>query len=114
MREDTGRLQDILEAIEKIEQYAGQGRQPFDNDEILQVWVVYHLQVLGEAANKVSPTIKALYPKVPWNRIIGMRNILVHNYFGIDLDVVWAVVERDLPRLKPQITTILRDLEQGG
>ena len=80
---------------------------------MFQVWVVYHLQVLGEAARKLSSTIRAQYPEVPWTQIIGMRNILVHDYFGIDRDVVWAVVERDLPRLKPQITAILRDLEQG-
>lgn len=112
MREDRVRLQDVLEAIEKIERYANQGRQVFDNDEMLQVWVVYHLQILGEAIRQVSPAVQAQYPQVPWSQIIGMRNILVHDYFGIDLDIVWAVVERDLPRLKPQIKTILHNAEQ--
>ena len=111
MRKDKVRLQDILEAIEKIEQYTDRGRQAFDTDEMLQVWVVYHLQILGEAASKISPELRIQYPDVPWTQIVGMRNILVHDYFGIDLDVVWTVIERDLLQLKPQISAILRDLE---
>jgi uncharacterized protein with HEPN domain len=111
MRDDVGRLQDILEAIEKIERYADRGRQAFDGDETFQVWVVYHLQILGEAASKLSPAIRAQYPELPWTQIIGMRNVLVHDYFGIDLDIVWAVVERDLPQLKPRVAAILRDLK---
>ena len=110
MRKDRVRLQDILEAIEKIERYVDRGRRAFDTDEMLQVWVVYHLQILGEAASKLSPEIRAQYPDVPWTQIVGMRNILVHGYFGIDLQVVWSVIERDLPRLKPQIIAILYDL----
>lgn len=114
MRKDKVRLQDILEAIEKIEQYTDRGRQAFDTDEMFQVWVVYHLQILGEAANKLSPEIRTQYPGVPWTQIVGMRNVLVHDYFGIDLDVVWSVLERDLPQLKPQIAAILRDLEESS
>lgn len=110
MRKDRVRLQDILEAIEKIERYVDRGRPAFDSDEMLQVWVVYHLQILGEAASKLSPEIRAQYPDVPWTQIVGMRNILVHDYFGIDLQVVWSVIERDLPQLKPQIMAILYDL----
>lgn len=111
MRKDRVRLQDILEAIVKIEQYTDRGRQAFDTDEMLQVWVVYHLQILGEAASKLSPELRIRYPDVPWTQIVGMRNILVHDYFGIDLDVVWTVIERDLLQLKPQISAILCDLE---
>jgi len=114
VRKDKVRLQDILEAIEKIEQYTDRGRQAFDTDEMFQVWVVYHLQILGEAANKLSPEIRTQYPVVPWTQIVGMRNVLVHDYFGIDLDVVWSVLERDLPQLKPQIAAILRDLEESS
>lgn len=109
MRDDSGRLQDMLEAIEKIEAYVGQERQAFFEDELLQVWVIHHLQIIGEAANRLSPEIWETYPSIPWTSVIGMRHILVHNYFGVDLDRVWLVVEKDLPILKPQIEDILAE-----
>ena len=78
MRSDQERLADILEAIEKIERYASRGRQAFDNDELFQVWVVRHLQILGEAASRVSPETQTRYPEIPWGKMIGMRHVLVH------------------------------------
>ncbi len=72
--------------------------------------MVHHLQIIGEAANKVSSELQTLRPEIPWSKMIGMRHILVHDYFGIDLDVVWAVVEQDLPRLRVQVETILEYL----
>ncbi len=107
MRDDLGWLQDMLVAVEKIESYVGTNRTAFYEDELLQVWVIHHLQTLGEAANRLPQTIRDRYSQFPWSQIIGMRNILVHNYFGVDIDVVWAVIERDLPILKPQIETII-------
>lgn len=109
MRGDFERLQDVLEAISKIEAQVS-SPEAFVADELLQVWVVYHLQILGEAASKVSPDLRDQYAEVPWKQIVGMRNILVHDYFGIDCDLVWTVVERDLPTLKQQIVTILQAL----
>lgn len=108
MRDDFGRLQDMIEAINKIESHVGQDRDAFFDDEMLQVWVIHHLQVLGEAANRLSGEIRAANPDVPWSEIIGMRHILVHNYFGIDLERVWLVVEDDLPELKPKVERITR------
>ena len=109
MRGDFERLQDVLEAISKIETQVSSA-EAFVADELLQVWVVYHLQILGEAVSKVSLDLREQYADVPWKQIIGMRNILVHDYFGIDCDLVWTVVERDLPTLKGQITAILQTL----
>lgn len=107
MRSQEARLHDILEAIERIEKYAAQGRDAFEQDELIQVWLLYHLQVLGEAVNALAPHLQARYPELPWGQIIGMRNILVHQYFGIDHDAVWSAVERDLPDLKQQVQVIL-------
>jgi len=95
VRRDDQRLRDILEAIERIERVAVRGREAFDADELVQVWVVHHLQILGEAARALTGPIRAKYGQVPWSVIIGMRHILVHDYFGIDLAEVWTVVERD-------------------
>lgn len=91
----------MLEAISEIERYTGEGRDAFDTDDRNRVWVLYHLQILGEAARALSPELRASYGEIPWSAIIAMRHILVHDYFGVDLDEVWRVVEHDLPRLAP-------------
>lgn len=69
--------------------------------------MVHHLQILGEAAAKISDEFKARNPEIPWSKIIGMRNILVHDYFQIDIDIVWAVIEKDLPQLREMIENVL-------
>ena len=110
MRNDRELLLDILESIEKIEKYALRGKDAFIEDELLQVWIVYHIQVIGEAANHVSDLLQDFHPDVPWPDIVGMRNVLVHQYFGIDLMQVWDTVRIDLPILKDKIRTILEEL----
>ena len=111
MRDDRERLLDIQEAIQRIEKYAAQGRDVFEQDELVQIWTVHHLQIIGEASRALSTSLRTQYPQIPWSKIIGMRNILVHDYFGIDTDIVWAAVEGDLPGLKDDIETILEELE---
>jgi uncharacterized protein with HEPN domain len=110
MRGDRQRLLDIQEAIEQIEKYTVQGPSSFKQDELIQTWVIYHLQIIGEACRAISQPLKDQYPDVPWTKIIGMRNILVHTYFGIDEVIVWTVVEQDLPALKDNIAMILQQL----
>lgn len=110
MRDDREKLQDILEAIERIDRYAVQGRQAFEQNELIQTWFTQNLQVIGEASRSLSSAIKNQYPAIPWTNMIGMRNILTHNYFEIDLDIVWAVAEQELPSLKQSIKAILRSL----
>jgi len=107
MKRDYRRLLDIEEAIERIEKYAARGRDAFNNEELIQTWVIYHLQIIGEAIGKLSEELKRIYPEVPWKKIRGMRNILVHDYFGIDLDIVWRVIEVELPGLKGHILSML-------
>jgi len=114
VRESRERVLDILEAIERIEKYAAGGRESFDKDELVQVWILHHLQVLGEAVNALRPSLHQEFPEVPWAQIVGMRNVLVHQYFGIDTDIVWTVVDRELPRLKAQFRAILSDLDEEG
>lgn len=114
MRSDPERLQDIQEAIERIEKYSAQGRDVFERDELIQTWIVYHLQIIGEASRGLSESTRNNHPQVPWNQIIGMRNILVHHYFGIDVPVVWSVVENDLEPLKDNVAEILKSLSDGN
>jgi uncharacterized protein with HEPN domain len=107
MRDDRERLHDIHEAIERIEKYASRGREGFEQEELVQVWIIHHLQIIGEACSALAPDFRDGRPQIPWSEIIGMRNILVHRYFGIDLDIVWSAVEKDLPNLKREIETVL-------
>lgn len=107
MRPDRDRLADILEAIEKIRERLPSTAEELAASELLQVWVVHHLQVIGEAANNLSPGFIAVHPEIPWRRIIGLRHALVHQYFGVDLDAVWTIAIDDLPPLEAAVAAIL-------
>jgi len=107
MRDDRERLLDIQEAIERIEKYTVRGREAFERDELIQTWVLHHLQIIGEAVCALSPELTQKHSEVAWSKIVGMRNILVHHYFSIDAAIVWAVIENDLPVLKQQINELL-------
>ena len=107
MRDDRERLLDIQEAIERIEKYAARGREAFEQDELIETWVLHHSQIIGEAVRALSPELTQKHSEVAWSKIVGMRNILVRNYFSIDAAIVWAVIENDLPILKQQITELL-------
>lgn len=111
MRSDLERLKDVLEAIERIEKYTSNNQRSFFSDELIQTWVLHHLQIIGEAIARITPDLMEQYTEIPWRKIIGMRNILVHDYFGIDADVVWNVVENDLPNLKTWIHKIVHHLQ---
>jgi uncharacterized protein with HEPN domain len=111
MRREVDRLQDILDAIAAIERYANQGRQTFDEQELIQVWVVHHLQIIGEAANALSADLVSQYSEVPWAQIVAFRNIVVHEYFRVSLNLVWAIVQNNLPPLKATVEQMLRELE---
>lgn len=82
------------------------GREAFDKDELIQTWMIHHIEIIGEAASKLSAEFRGRYGDIPWPEIVAMRNIIAHEYFGIDLDTVWQVVERDLPGLKRRLKDI--------
>jgi len=107
VRDDNERLLDIIEAIERIEKYSAKGREALEDDELIQTWIVHHLEVLGEACRGLSHEFVEDHPEIPWSEIVGMRNILVHQYFGVDIDAVWSAVENNLPELKAQIQAAL-------
>ncbi len=110
MRPDRDRLEDILEAIEQIRERLPATVEEFAGSRLLQVWVVYHLQVIGEAANSLSPGLVAAHPGVSWQGIADMRHVLVHQYFGVDLATVWRTVTDDLPPLERAVRAILVEL----
>jgi uncharacterized protein with HEPN domain len=109
VRDDRAKLLDIMEAIEKIERYSGVERVVFERDELIQTWVVYHLQVIGEAVTQLSEETRAQAADIPWRAIAAMRHALVHAYFRVDLDEVWNAVTKDLPGLKSRLQQLLRE-----
>lgn len=108
MRDDLKRLSDIIESIENIERYSAKGTDAFFQDELIQVWIIHHIQIIGEAASKLSASLRDRYPLITWSDIISMRNVLVHQYFGIDLNMIWDTVIIDIPILKQQIERIIK------
>lgn len=106
MRSDRDRLLDILEAIDKIGQRISASIDDFADDEMQQVWVIHHLQIIGEAASKLSEGLRSQHSEIPWDKMIGMRHVLVHGYFYVDLDIIWTVIEKDLPPLRQSIEAI--------
>jgi uncharacterized protein with HEPN domain len=105
---DRERLFDILEAIDRIERYAQRGRETFDSEELIQTWIVHHLQIIGEATREISDDFKTKNSHIPWKNIIGMRHVLVHDYLIVDLDVVWSAATIHVPALKIEIERMLK------
>lgn len=107
---DEQRLEDILRAIDSILRHRPERAEDFHDSEPLQSHVKLKLQVIGEAASRLSPETRAAADEIPWRRIVGMRNILVHEYEGVDLDIVWGVVP-ELPGLRERIDALLESLK---
>jgi len=104
-------LQDILDAMEKAQAFLGEmDRQEFENDERTAFAVIRALEVAGEAARHTPEDITKRYPKVPWSDMIGMRNVLIHDYIEVDLEAVWLTVKDDLPEAEGEIRRIIEEL----
>lgn len=98
----------MKECIEHIEKYTATGRGVFFADDKTQDAVIRNLEILGEAAKRVPDEIRRQLPEVPWRRVAGLRDVLIHQYEGVDLEEVWKIVEKDLPLLKRQIDGFLK------
>lgn len=104
-------LQDILDAMAKAQAFmADMSRQRFEEDERTSYAVIRALEVAGEAARHIPEEITRRYPKVPWGDMIGMRNVLIHDYIEVDLEAVWLTVKDDLPEAEEEIRRIIEEL----
>ena len=98
------RIDDIIEAIDKVERYTlGIDFATWQKDEKTVDAVIRNLEVIGEAASHLPIEIQEQYKDVPWGMMTGIRNILAHEYFGVDLEIVWKTVKEDLPNLKKRL-----------
>jgi len=107
VKDDLIFLQHIFDAIKDIENYTGGGEEVFYSTKMIQDAVIRNLEIIGEAVKNISLAIRIEHPDVPWKQIAGLRDILIHQYFGVDLETVWLVVEKRLPTLAERIEFIL-------
>ncbi len=110
MRDDQLYLIHASECIERVEKYVSAGgKDEFMASDLIQDAVLRNLQTMAESTQRLSDDLKAKHPEVNWYQIAGFRNILVHDYLGVDLDRVWLIVERELPGLKRAVTAMLQE-----
>ncbi len=104
-------LAHILESIDKIARFTVDGKLRFLQDPMVHDAVVRNLEIIGEAAKRVDDSYRTAHPEVPWRALAGLRDVLIHQYEGVDLERVWAVVERDLPRVRLGVSSLLPSLD---
>ena len=108
---DKMRLEHILEAIDRLQNHAGSlSKEELESDVLRYYGIVKNIEIIGEAARMLSEDFKSAHPEVPWLSIANMRNFLVHEYFHVDSDTVWAVIHSDIVELKVNIVRYLSDV----
>ena len=104
-------LDDILAAIEKIDRYtAALSEEEFKEADIVVDAVLRNLEVIGEAGRNIPYNLRQQYPHIPWQRIVGLRNVVIHAYFNVDLNIIWQIIKANLPAVKEDIAKMRDDL----
>ncbi len=113
MKQDSVYLRHILDAINKIESYISVGHDAFFSQTHWQDAVIRQLEILGEATKRLSPALRSRYPDIPWKRMAGLRDVLIHDYFGVDLNMVWQIAQEYLPKLRAEIEAMFLSEEDA-
>lgn len=118
-REIRDYIEDILSEIAKIENFSGQFKnvEDFKKNEMAFYATMRALEIIGEAIKHIPDDMRTKHPQIPWRKISGMRDILIHAYFGVDINVVWKTIKESLPEVRPLFEELFREIEsdeQGG
>ena len=104
-------LQDIVDSIDDIKSFTGSMTfEDFTMDRKTINAVIRSIEVIGEATKRIPKSIRAKYPSIPWKKLTGMRDKMIHEYSGVDIGILWKTVKEDVPSLKPLIQNVLKDL----
>ena len=113
MLRDKSALIDILNSCESIERFIrNKSKDDFDNDEMMQEAVIRKIEIIGEATNRVSEDLKNRYPDFPWKNMRAMRNIMIHMYDELELDIVWSTATNDIPLLQNRVKELIPLVEE--
>ena len=113
-KDDTVYLKHISDAISQIEEYiANMDHEDFIENRLVQDGVIRQIEIIGEATKNLSGNIKEKHPKIPWADIAGMRDKLIHHYFGVNIEAVWSTIEKDMPFLKEQIHKLIANPDKS-
>lgn len=110
MRDNRLYLSNIKECIERIESYTSEGREAFMQTPMIQDAVIRNFEIIGEATKRLSAELRISYPKIQWQQIAGFRDVLIHDYLKVNLNLIWGVVEKNLPELKATVEEILQNM----
>ncbi len=103
-------IEDILESIQKIQKYTkSSSRSQFTKNTLVADAVARNLEIIGEASKRIPASIKNQIPSIEWKKIVGLRNMLIHEYSGIDRDIIWDIIEHKLPELKSSLSKFLKE-----
>ena len=104
-------LQDILDAIEKIKKYTAKvDYKMFSKNQMMIDAVLMNIAIIGESVKKIPEDVKERYPDIPWKDIAGMRDKVIHDYFGVDVNIVWETIKKNVPELEQKIKVMLKEL----
>ncbi len=109
-------MEDMLQSIERIEEYLGElDFRKFKMNYLVVDAIIRNLEIIGEASKNVPKNIQEKYPEIPWNKMYGLRNLIAHEYFGIDYEMIWEISKNNLPQNRTDLIKIIdKEKAQGG
>jgi len=113
MKDERLYLSNIQESIDRIEEYTQSGKEVFMQTKMIQDAVIRNFEIIGEATKRLSPDLRSKYADIPWQQMAGLRDVLIHDYLKVNLNLVWQIIEQNLPELKQKVTEILLNLGEG-